>query len=58
MKKYRANFFDKNGDETRSLIVEVSDEADLDAIEAAACEEADKRKWSKCFKFADVEEIE
>lgn len=55
MKKYRANFFDKNGDETRSLVVEVPDDADEDAIETAACDEADKRKWDNCFKFSDAE---
>ena len=54
--KYRANFFDKNGDETRSLTIEIpaGNKASEEAIEVAACLEADKRGWPDCFKFSDA----
>jgi hypothetical protein len=53
-KRWRANFFDKNGDETRSLtVVALTDEE----AEALAEKEADRRKWPSSFKLADVEEI-
>ena len=52
-KKWRVNFFDKNGDETRSLVVYADNE---DAAEKAAEKEVDNRGWPRCFKIADTEE--
>ena len=54
--KYRANFYDKNGDETRSLIVQNA--IDENDAENQALTEADVRKWPLNFRLADVEEIE
>jgi len=50
--KWRVNFFDKNGDETRSLTVDADTE---DAAESAAEAEADSRGWPQWFKIADAE---
>lgn len=48
--KYRVHFYDKNGDETRSLMVEAPDQ---EVAEARAEEEADKRGWPSGFRVAD-----
>lgn len=53
--KYKANFFDKNSDETRTLTVHAKTE---DEAETKAEDEADARQWPRSFKLADVEEIE
>ena len=50
--KWRVNFFDKHGDETRSITVAADTE---DAAENAAAAEADSRGWPQCFKVADAE---
>jgi len=55
MTRYRANFYDKNSDETRTLTVEAPNE---DKAEDAACTEADKRGWSNSFRLGDVEEVD
>lgn len=55
MAKYRANFFDKNGDEFRSLIVEAKNENDA---EDKAETEANQRGWPESFRLGDVEEID
>ena len=52
--KWRVNFFDKNGDETRSLEVEADDE---DAAEMAGETEANLREWPISFKILDAEKI-
>ena len=54
MKKYKVNFFDKNGTETRSVTVDANNE---DQAEDMACEYAENEGWSKNFKVADAEEI-
>lgn len=51
MHTWRAYFFDKNGDEERSLTVEAENEA---LAEAAAEKEADRRGWPQSFKLADL----
>jgi len=53
--KWRVNFFDKDGDETRSLTVDAGDE---DGAETAGEAEADRRGWSDSFKVADAEPVE
>ena len=53
--KYRANFYDKYSDETRSLTVEADDE---DSAEDKACEKANSLNWPSGFRLADVEELE
>lgn len=53
MKRYRVNFFDKNGDEYRSITVEAESESDA---EDKAATEADKRGWPNSFRLGDVEE--
>jgi hypothetical protein len=53
-KYWRVNFFDKHGDETRSLTVSADNS---DAAEEAAAAEADRRKWPQCFKVADAEQL-
>ena len=54
MKRYCANFFDKNGDETRSITVEASSNVEA---EEKAIKEADNRKWPESFRLGDVEVI-
>jgi len=54
MARYRANFFDKNGDESRSFTVEADSEQQA---EDKATAEADKRGWPNSFKLGDVEEV-
>ena len=50
--KWRVNFFDKHGDETRSLTVDADTEKEADQV---AADEADSRGWPQCFKVADAE---
>ncbi len=50
--KWKANFFDKHCDETRSLVVDACDEGKAETIAAAR---ADKLGWPLCFKLGDVE---
>ena len=52
--KYRVHFFDKNGTETRSLVVDADNE---ETAELLAVKEADASQWPTSFKLADVEEI-
>ena len=52
--QYRVNFFDKHGDETRTLTVDAANE---DNAEEAAAAEADARGWPASFKVADAELI-
>ena len=52
---WKVNFFDKHGDETRSLVVVADSE---DAAEEAAAAEADRRGWAQCFKVADAEPLD
>ena len=49
---WRVNFFDRHGDETRSLTVDADSE---DTAESAAEEEANSQGWPQCFKIADAE---
>jgi len=53
MARYRANFFDNNSDEFRSLYVEADSEQQA---ENNATAEANKRGWPESFKLGDVEE--
>lgn len=53
--KWKVNFFDKHGDETRSLNIIAENE---DAAERLAALEADKRGWSQSFKVADAEKVD
>ena len=55
MKKWRVHFFDKFGDETRSLVVEAENS---DMAEDKACEEADKRGWHSGFRTDEAIEID
>lgn len=52
---WRVNFYDKNSDETRSLIVQADSE---DAAEIMGEKEADCRGWSNSFRVADAEPID
>jgi len=52
--RWRVLFFDKHGDETRSIVVEAGSEEEAEASGAA---EADRRGWSQSFKVAEAEEI-
>jgi len=53
--KWRVNFFDKDGDEMRSLTVDAGDE---DGAETAGEAETDRRSWPDSFKVADAEPVE
>lgn len=53
--KYRVHFFDKNGDETRSLVVDADDK---DSAEDVAESEADERGWPANFRICDAEPVE
>lgn len=53
--KWRVNFFDKNSDEARSLVVDADDEI---SAEETAEKEADERGWPASFRIADAEEGE
>jgi len=53
--KFRVNFFDKHGDEFRSVEVDAFDEDE--ALERA-CARADAEKWPARFKAQDAELIE
>jgi len=55
MAKYRVNFFDKNGDEFRSITVEAANE---EVAEDVACKRIDDENWPKSFRLGDVEELE
>jgi len=49
--RWRVDFYDKHGDETRSLTVTADNE---EAAECAAEAEADKRRWRRSFKIAEA----
>lgn len=50
--KWKVHFFDKHGDETRTLTVDADTE---DAAEFAAATKADESGWPQYFKVADAE---
>ena len=52
MSKYRVHFFDKYGDECRSLVVEATSEG---VAEDKACDRANDMGWSESFRMGDVE---
>ena len=54
MPRFRVNFFDKNGDEFRSITVEAANELQA---EDKAIAEADKRGWPNSFRLGDVEKV-
>jgi hypothetical protein len=50
--QYRVNFYEKHGDETRSLLV---DACDYDEAESLAADRADQLGWPTYFKVADAQ---
>lgn len=49
--RYQVNFYDKNGTETRGLVVEANSDDDA---EDKACLEADSKGWTDSFKILDA----
>ena len=55
MKRWRVHFYEKNGDETRSLVVDAVDEEDA---ESQGELEANNRGWPSTFKVSGAELLE